>query len=258
VFPLKLNPFNMACLLHAGFLYGEVSDSTEPLVSTVIKAWGRDSSQEQRDAAARLTDLVNRVWCENSGRALQQEAGLISQILGGCVYGVAFDPRMEAEGKLPIRIDHTMPDYFFPVPEPVRYWDLLEAFICFEISGLQAQRSPICYGVDEGSQRSGMTLVLRMLPLVVHIRRERTLHTAGLDQVARMILAIAAEKGAVRRVGTSRRLRGGIGRTLHTTNRVSRLKAGWDEAYLLPALMGQAAIALTPTAGHIAGMRKLW
>ena len=152
-FPLKLNPFNMACLLHAGFLYGEVSDSTEPLVSTVIEPWGRDSSQEQRDAAARLTDLVNRVWCENSGCALQQEAGLISQILGGCVYGV-----------------------------------------------------------DEGSQRSGMTLVLRMLPLVVHIRQERTLQTAGLDQVARMILAIAAEKSAVRRVGTSRSIRGGIGR----------------------------------------------
>ena len=167
MFPLKLNPFNMACLLHAGFLYGEVSDSTEPLVSAVIEPWGRDSSQEQRDAAARLTDLVNRVWCENSGRALQQEAGLISQILGGCVYGV-----------------------------------------------------------DEGSQRSGMTLVLRMLPLVVHIRQERTLQTAGLDQVARMILVIAAEKDAVRRVGTSRRIRRGIGRTLHTTNRVSRLKVG--------------------------------
>ena len=127
VFPLKLNPFNVACLLHAGFLYGEVSDSTEPLVSTVIEPWGRDSSQEQRDAAARLTDLVNRVWCENSGRALQHEAGLIAQILGGCVYGV-----------------------------------------------------------DEGSQRSGMTLVLRMLPLVVHIRQERTLQTAGLDQVAQL------------------------------------------------------------------------
>jgi len=72
----------------------------------------------------------------------------------------------------------------------------------------------------------------------VHICQQRTLQTAGLDQVARMILAIAAEKGAVRRVGTPRSIRGGIGRTLHTTNRVSRLKAGWDEAYLLNALMG--------------------
>jgi hypothetical protein len=120
---VKLNPFNMACLLHAGFLFGEVQDSNEPLVTTVIEPWGRDTSQEQRDAAARLSDVVNRVWCENAGRALQQEAGLISQILGGCVFGVAYDPRLEAEGKLPIRIDHTLPDYFFPVPEPARYWE---------------------------------------------------------------------------------------------------------------------------------------
>jgi hypothetical protein len=111
----------------------------------VIEPWGRDTSQETRDAAARLTDVVNRVWCENAGRALQQEAGLISQILGGCVFGVAYDPRLEAEGKLPIRIDHTLPDYFFPVPEPARYWDLLEAFICFEVSGLQARD---LYGVE--------------------------------------------------------------------------------------------------------------
>ena len=31
-----------------------------------------------------------------------------------------------------------------------------------------------------------MTLVLRMLPLVVHVRQERTLMTAGLNQVARL------------------------------------------------------------------------
>ena len=31
------------------------------------------------------------------------------------------------------------------MPEPARYWDLLEAFICFEVSGLQAQS---LYGVQ--------------------------------------------------------------------------------------------------------------
>ena len=50
------------------------------------------------------------------------------------------------------------------------------------------------YGVDEGSQRSALTLVLRVLSLVVHIRQERTLWTAGLGQVAQVIMTVAPEK----------------------------------------------------------------
>ena len=355
-YPLQLNPFNMACILHDGMLFGEVQDSNDPLVTSVVEPWGRNSSQEERDRAAFLSDLVNRVWCENEGRAIQQEAGLISQILGGCVFGVFYDPTRIARGKLPIRIDHLLPEYFFPVPAPEQYWQLLEAIVAFEITQLQAEQTygvkanydralyqehwkrnsyditvegkpvswygmkmegryplggqvpytyiphirvgdfygvslldrklglakeindrfadvgdivstnarmlpaianarkiglkrigtgttfldlgqaapgmdspkitypdassthtssatvdwatellnvarteaytpPVCYGVDEGSQRSSMTLVMRMLPLVVHIRQERTLWTSGLDQVGRMILTIAAEKG---------------------------------------------------------------
>jgi len=351
-YPLKLNPFNMVCMLHAGFLFGEVQDGNDPLVTAVVEPWGRGSSDEQRDTASRLTDIVNRVWTENSGRALQQEGGLITQILGGCVYGAAYDDTLEAEGRLPIRIDHVMPEYFFPVSAPTQYWQLLEAIVCFEITKLQARlmydttvssdhalyqehwkkdsyeisvdgavakwgghalsgapvggivpytyiphirvgefygisllagkdeiaqeineryadvgdivsenarmlpavknsgkitvrtlshgvtildlgRSapgmdppeityptgiqpnvatiswatelmnlarteaycpPVCFGIDEGSQRSGLTLALRMIPLLVHIRQERTLWTPGLNQIARHILAICADK----------------------------------------------------------------
>ena len=352
-YPLKLNIFNMPCLLHAGFLFGEVKDGNDPLVTAVVEPWGRDSSKEQRDTAVKLTDIINRVWYENSGRALQQEAGLISQILGGCVFGAAYDPSLEAEGRLPVRIDHVMPEYFFPVPASNQYWQLLEAIICFEItklqaklmykveaginnalyqehwkpdsyeitvdgqvinwnghslqgtpigrrvpyvyiphmragefygisllagkdeiakeineryadvgdivsenaralptvrnakkistrrlsygvtlldlgqgipgmdapditypSGIQTNQStvnwamelltiarteaytpPVVFGTDEGSQRSALTLALRMMPLLVHIRQERTLWTSGLNQLGRTILLICAEKG---------------------------------------------------------------
>lgn len=352
-YPLKLNPLNMACMLHAGFLFGEVQDGNDPLVQAVIEPWARESKEQERDTAARLTDLVNRVWYENGGRALQQEGGLIAQILGGCVYGVAYDPSLEADGRLPIRIDLVMPEYFFPVPAFNQYWHLLEAIICFEISSLQARlmygvetsstvvlyqehwrddyyevtadgtvvtwaghrlsgrpvggrvpyiyiphiragdfygvsllegkeaiareinerfadvgdivsenarilpfirdaqkvsvrrpgygvtlldlgktvpgmnppdviyprpvqtnqatidwavellnlarteayTPPIVYGIDEGSQRSALTLALRTLPLLVHVRQERTMWTSGLDEIDRMILAVAAEKG---------------------------------------------------------------
>jgi len=41
--PLKLNPFNMACMLHAGFLFGEVQDSADPLVTAVVEPWCQES-----------------------------------------------------------------------------------------------------------------------------------------------------------------------------------------------------------------------
>ena len=44
-------------------------DSADPLVTAVVEPWGRNSSREQRDLAARLTDVINRVWAENDGRA---------------------------------------------------------------------------------------------------------------------------------------------------------------------------------------------
>lgn len=352
-FPLKLNPFNMACMLHAGFLFGEVSDGTDPLTTAVVEPWNRDSGAQAKEDATKLTDTINRVWYENGGRGIQQEAGVVSQVCGGCVYGVKYDPQLERRGRLPIRIDHLMPEYFFPVPSPFEYWDLLECFVAFMINGTQAHdlykvtpsadnvlyqehwtqkrydisvdgaaakwgdiplrgkpigeyvpyvyiphmRSgqfygtsllanrrdlaeeinerfadvgdivsenarllpavvgspkisvrrlsygvtvldinagvpgqnpptiiypsgnqvnsatvdwakellnlartgvytpPVCYGMDEGSQRSALTLALRLIPLVVHIRQERTYWTTGLNQIDRMILAIAAKQG---------------------------------------------------------------
>lgn len=355
-YPLQLNPFNLPCLLHAGFLFGEVGDGDPVLVKTVVEPWNRDSPDTKREEATIMTDFVNRVWEENSGRALQQESGIVSQVLGGCVFGTAFDPDMEKQGMLGVRIDHVLPDYFYPVPAHNQYWRLLEAIVCYEISGIQAaaygadvpeeeqtaiyqerwQRDayeitvggqmamwkdhnlsgtpiglsppyvyiphirvgefygkslledkleiakeinkrfadvgdivsvnasqlpyivgaqnisirrlggnmvaldlgqgtpgfdepklvypasgssqvnkstvdwalellykartevytpPVLYGVDEGSQRSGLTLALRALPLLVHIREERTYYTSGMNEIARQILHIGAAKG---------------------------------------------------------------
>lgn len=355
-YPLKLNIYNMACMLHAGFLFGEVQDGNDPLVSTVIEPWGLESSEAERTLGKELSEFVERVWYENEGRSLQQEGGLITQILGGVVYNVSYDPSLEDDGRLPIRVDLIMPEYFFPVWRPTQYWNLLEAIVAFEVSQLQAKEiygvevgldsplyqemwsrnnfeitvdsevvtwggvkqtgkpiggmvpytyiphvragefygisllkgkqqlaeevnaryadlgdiigdsarntlpavsnsmqpsvlrlghgvtlmdlgntmpgqdapkihypasiqatsastqyasdllstarveaytPPICYGLDEGSQRSALTLALRMIPLVVHIRQERTLWTTGLSQVARQILTIAAEKDLI-------------------------------------------------------------
>jgi hypothetical protein len=377
-YPLKINVFNMACLLHAAFLFGEVRDSSTSMVDVIIEPWGQDASDSDRDMAKELTDLIERVWYENDGMARQQEAGIISQITGGCVFGTAFDHRMEEDGLLGIRIDHVMPEYVFPVWATTQYWELPEVIVCFEITQKQADlvygvktddavplyqerwtrneyeitisgkpvkwgkhvmsgtplagivpytyiphiragefygislldgkgplarevnarwadlgdnsseiasqlpaisnvrqpsirrigpgksfvdlgndvpgmssptihypssvqtntasvdyandllslaRSeaftpPIVYGLDEGSQRSGMTLMLRMIPLISHIRQERALWQTGIRQVVRQILLIMAEKK--------------IGPKGLTREKVNKLKIWCEWAPMLP------------------------
>jgi len=50
--------------------------------------------------------------------------------------------------------------------------------------------SPVAYGEDEGSQRSGMTLAMRFWPLGSHASTERYFWTAGLDVFQPIILRI--------------------------------------------------------------------
>jgi len=354
-YPLQLNPFNLACMLHAGFLTGEVPDGSDPLIEINVEPWGQDSTDEERSAASKMQDFLTRVWIENNGRSVQQEAAIVTQVLGGIIFGVSYEEALKSKGRLPIRIDFVLPEYFFPVPQPTRYWELLEAFVCFELSSLQARSMfgidtdidpsvyqehysqdmyditvngntvmwrdtmqsgtppggfvpytyiphiragdfygislldrklglakeinsrmadvgdivsenakqlpaigncrqpsvrtlsegislldlgnqypgvpegpwikypasvqansatvswtadllntarteaytpPVCYGIDEGSQRSALTLALRMIPLIVHIRQERSHWSSGLAQVAKQVLTLAAINGA--------------------------------------------------------------
>ena len=67
-----------------------MGDSNAPLVTPVVEPWGQTSAAEVRDLADRMTDLLVRVWHENNGRSIQQEAGIICQALGGCVFGGPF------------------------------------------------------------------------------------------------------------------------------------------------------------------------
>lgn len=146
-YPLQLNPFNLACMMHASFLFGEVRDGNDPLVTTVIEAWGNDE-RANSDLTAKLSDLVNRVWHESRGRSIQTENGIISQVLGGCVFGVGYDPRRQARNMLPVRVERVMPEHFYPVYSPSDYWDLLEAFVAFQINRRQARE----YGVSSDSE----------------------------------------------------------------------------------------------------------
>ena len=48
--------------------------------------------------------------------------------------------------------------------------------------------SGVAHGMDEGSQRSGVTLATRMWPLAAHAKDERTMWTTGLRELHKMAL----------------------------------------------------------------------
>lgn len=54
----------------------------------------------------------------------------------------------------------------------------------------------VAWGNDEGSQRSALTLSVRMWPLLSHIRDERSQWTMGFKYINRIILKILASKGS--------------------------------------------------------------
>jgi hypothetical protein len=110
----------------------------------------------------------------------------IPHIRAGEFYGISL---LERKQELAQEINERMADVgdiVYPTDTQPSTATVQWATDLLSIARTEAYTPPVCYGVDEGSQRSGMTLVLRMLPLVVHVRQERTLMTAGLNQVARL------------------------------------------------------------------------
>ena len=65
-----------------------------------------------------------------------------------------------------------------------------------EMIDRSANLSGVAHGMDEGSQRSGVTLATRMWPLAAHAKDERTMWTTGLRELHRMTLKMLAIKNA--------------------------------------------------------------
>lgn len=150
-YPLKFNVYKLPAMLHASFLFGQVPDSSDPLVTPVVEVSGyektedamgqevRKPSQKSIDDGKRMTEYLNKVWYDSDGRVLQLEAGLVNQIYGGNIFGTAYDPSNTVDWKMPFRVEHLLPDYFFPVWAPNDKNNLVEAIVTYRISSIQAQ-----------------------------------------------------------------------------------------------------------------------
>lgn len=129
-YPVRVNPIRNQVHKHAKFLFGEVQQDERPLVySRVMPMPGNETS---RDDAEYAQDVLNRVWWESNGRAIQFENGALAQIYGGCVFKLSWDV-LDPMRTIPIRIENPHPKFFVGKPRANDYWDLDEAWIINEI-----------------------------------------------------------------------------------------------------------------------------
>jgi hypothetical protein len=164
-FALGYNPLRLSCMLHRNVLFGEVDDTSEPLVrprflvdhdeeeeGSDIGVDGPEPGKLAPETDARLkherkvSRFLNNVWYQSNGRAIQSDNGLVAQILGGCVFGAyaRFDNPFL---RIPFQVEAIAPGEFMPVYSPSDPWHLLEAYIIRWISAPVAKHY---YNVDIG------------------------------------------------------------------------------------------------------------
>jgi len=138
-YPLQINPVGLAARLHSYALWGETADTSDPLVKTLCES-------NDKDAAEFATRLLHQIEYENDSRALDTDAGLSIQCLGGIVCKVGWENQNPL---LPsgIRYEYLDPREFQGRWRGKRYFDLTEAWIWKRISREEA----LTYGVKAQS-----------------------------------------------------------------------------------------------------------
>jgi|GEM_PF-3569672 len=146
-YPLKINPLRNYARIHNAMLWGEIRDDDSPLVNTRAKLIDLTSDvvdSKSRDRARFVERVIDHVWQQSGGRAIQWEGGLLSQFLGGYYYQLAYQP-WRTDLLLPLTIRPLKPDFVLPIPNPDNPFELLEAFVIYRITPEAARQN---YGVS--------------------------------------------------------------------------------------------------------------
>lgn len=150
-YPLKINPVRDFARKHTALLFGEVPDTPEPLIKTLVapKTILRSRGGSLKKSADFLSDLVSEVWTQSYGRSIQYENGALSQFLGGSVFQVSYQPWRQ-DLLLPIVIKNIYPNYFLPLWQSDNYYDLLECWVVYLVDPVMAR---IQWGLEPQGQR---------------------------------------------------------------------------------------------------------
>ena len=136
LYPVKINPIKGAVTKHAAVLFGDVVDDGRPLV--VPRLIPRVKDEASKTLAMEAEEVLNMLWYENNGRALQLRAGILSQYLGGCVFKISYVP-WETWRTIPLRIELLHPRHFVGVADASDFWRLRRGWVARPVSAEFAQ-----------------------------------------------------------------------------------------------------------------------
>jgi hypothetical protein len=147
LYPVKLNPLKSTVQKHTQFLFGQVEESDRPLVYPRVLP--RDnSSKEEKELAQEAEDALYQAWWENNGRAIQWKSGAQSQIYGGCVFRISYDPTDQLR-TIPFRIESIHPKNFVGLPDGDDFWNLREVWIIKPINHDEAEEHGVVIDKDD-------------------------------------------------------------------------------------------------------------
>jgi len=147
LYPVKINPLKSGVQKHAFSLFGEVEEDDNPLVSPKFIF----TSDAQKKLADKAEDVLSQVWWESNGRAIQWQNGGVSQIYGGCIFKLTYDP-FDTLRSIPLRIDIPHPKYFIGVPQSSDMFRLREAWIVKPITQQEAKENGYTLGFSSSDE----------------------------------------------------------------------------------------------------------
>lgn len=136
VYPVRINPIKAGVQKHTHALFGEVEEDDKPLVNPKVVF----SNDAEKVLAEKAEDILNQVWYESNGRALQLENGGISQVYGGCVFKLSYKVD-DVLRSVNLQIEKVHPRFFIGVPDSSDPWRLVESWIYKPITHADARRN---------------------------------------------------------------------------------------------------------------------
>jgi len=131
-YPLKINPIPNSCERHATVLLGNtiesIRDSGVPIKFALRKTDSKRSSI--------IVDAITDALISGGGGALFSSNAVLSQYLGGCVWGVTFKPNDPIQK---IQAIAPEPTEFYGIPDGTNLWRLRECWFVREINASDAQ-----------------------------------------------------------------------------------------------------------------------
>lgn len=147
LYPVKVNPLRRTVEQHTYYLFGQFKQDDRPLVYPKVNPLDT-TNKAQVDSAKELEDILYRVWSESNGRAIQWQNGAQSQLYGGNIFRLVYDP-LDPLRTIPIRIESIHPKSFVCIPDGRDLWRIREAWFVRPVNHDEALEHGVAISSEE-------------------------------------------------------------------------------------------------------------